>query len=94
MIHLRFPEKALISGHAQWQTGTVAAPLKPSSPVFVGRDRELGIIRDLLERSAAEEAQTLVVSGDAGVGKTALVTRACSDWTTASTMFGACLPLT
>lgn len=69
-------------------------PPEPSSPVFVGRERELGIIRGLLERSAAEEAQTLVVSGDAGVGKTALVTQACSDVTTAMTIFGACLPLT
>ncbi|WP_448004748.1 helix-turn-helix transcriptional regulator [Agromyces bauzanensis] len=72
----------------------MAVPPEPSSPVLVGRDRELGIIRGLLERSAAEEAQTLVVSGDAGVGKTALVTRACSEGTDAMTIFGACLPLT
>jgi DNA-binding CsgD family transcriptional regulator len=72
----------------------VAVPPEPSSPLFVGRERELGTIRELLDRSAAEEAQTLVVSGDAGVGKTALVKRACSDGTAALTIFGACLPLT
>lgn len=69
-------------------------PPEPSSPVFVGRERELGTIRGLLERSAAEEAQALVVSGDAGVGKTALVAQACSDGTDAMMIFGACLPLT
>ncbi|NUT58503.1 MAG: ATP-binding protein, partial [Agromyces sp.] len=61
------------------QTGVVAVPPEPSSPVFVGRERELGTIRGLLDRSAAEEAQALVVSGDAGVGKTALVAHACSN---------------
>ena len=69
-------------------------PPEPSSPVFVGRERELGTIRGLLERSAAEEAQALVVSGDAGVGKTALVAHACSKGRRALTIFGACLPLT
>ncbi|WP_269747762.1 helix-turn-helix transcriptional regulator [Agromyces laixinhei] len=67
---------------------------EPPSPVFVRRERELGTIRGLLDRSAAEEAQTLVVSGDPGVGKTALVARACSNGFDALTIFGACLPLT
>ncbi|TYL50833.1 AAA family ATPase [Agromyces mariniharenae] len=72
----------------------MAMPPEPSSPVFVGRERELGTIRGLLDRSAAEEAQALVVSGDAGVGKTALVAHACSNGRRALTIFGACLPLT
>ncbi|MFD4420030.1 AAA family ATPase [Agromyces sp. NPDC058484] len=72
----------------------MAVPPEPSTPVFVGRERELGTIRGLLDRAAAEEAQTLVVSGDAGVGKTALVTRACSNGSGALTIFGTCLPLT
>ena len=62
--------------------------------MFVGRERELGSIRSLLHRAASGEAQALLVSGDAGVGKTALVTKACSDGTAALTIFGACLPLT
>ncbi|WP_173924083.1 LuxR family transcriptional regulator [Agromyces sp. Marseille-P2726] len=66
----------------------------PSVPIFVGREHELGTIRGLLDRSRAGEAQTLVVSGDAGIGKTALVARACSNDDTAMTIFGACLPLT
>lgn len=68
-------------------------PSEPSSPVFVGRERELGTIWGLLDRSAAEEAQALVVSGDAGVGKTTLVAHACSNGRKALTIFGACLPL-
>jgi DNA-binding CsgD family transcriptional regulator len=72
----------------------VARPPEPSSPVFVGRERELGTIAGILDRSVAEEAQTLVVSGDAGVGKTALVGRACSTGRGALTIVGACLPLT
>lgn len=68
-------------------------PPESSSPVFVGRERELGTIWGLLDRSAAEEAQALVVSGDAGVGKTALVAHACSNGRKALTIFGACLPL-
>ncbi|KRE23550.1 hypothetical protein ASG80_07590 [Agromyces sp. Soil535] len=73
----------------------VAVPPEPSSSVLVGRGRELGIIRSLLDRSAAEDAQTLLVSGDAGVGKTALVARACADRDGLSTgLSGTCLPLT
>ena len=68
-------------------------PLEPFAPVFVGRERELGTVRTLLDRSAAEDAQTLVVAGDAGVGKTALVARACAGRAGAVTIFGACLPL-
>ncbi|MFF2276421.1 ATP-binding protein [Agromyces sp. NPDC058126] len=72
----------------------MARPFEPPSPVFVGRARELELIRDLLDRSAAEEAQTLIVSGDAGVGKTALIARACGlDARPTTTLIGACLPL-
>ena len=63
--------------------------------MLVGRDRELGFIRSLLDRSAVEEAQSLVVSGDAGVGKTALVAAACAALDGSSTtLSGACLPFT
>ena len=43
------------------------------SPVFVGREAELGRLRAALERTGAGAAQTLVVGGEAGVGKTRLV---------------------
>ncbi|MBQ0828018.1 helix-turn-helix transcriptional regulator [Streptomyces tagetis] len=50
------------------------------SPVFVGRDRELGTLRDALARAGAGAGadgggapQTLLLAGEAGVGKTRLV---------------------
>lgn len=62
---------------------------------IVGRTAELGALRAFLAGAAAGTAGTLVVCGDAGVGKTALVQQACKSpsfdgWTFA----GACLPLT
>lgn len=43
------------------------------SPVFVGRGAELSVLDDALARSAAGEPQALLISGEAGVGKTRLV---------------------
>ena len=61
----------------------------------VGRAEEFGIIGGLLARSGQGEANAIIVSGDPGVGKTALVTRSCADRDGMSTvLFGACLPLT
>ena len=61
----------------------------------VGRVDELGVIGGLLDRSAVGEAQTVVVAGDPGIGKTALVARACADRGGSTTvLFGGCLPLT
>ncbi|NEA57909.1 AAA family ATPase [Streptomyces sp. SID13666] len=42
------------------------------SPVFVGRDSEMTRLADALARARAGEPQGLVVSGEAGVGKTRL----------------------
>ena len=54
----------------------------------------MGIIRSLLTRAAAGEAQFAVLSGDAGIGKTALVERASSELGDFGlTLSGACLPL-
>jgi DNA-binding CsgD family transcriptional regulator len=76
------------------QNWVVAAPSAYPS-AFVGRNRELGIIRSLLDRTAIEEAQAMVVSGDAGVGKTALVAEACAARAGSRMILsGACLPLT
>jgi predicted ATPase len=41
--------------------------------VFVGRDNELAIARELLERIAAGDAAQLLIAGEAGVGKTRFV---------------------
>jgi DNA-binding CsgD family transcriptional regulator len=73
----------------------VVVPDATAGPQLVGRERELDIVGGLLDRAWVEEAQTLVVSGDAGVGKTALVASACAARNGAGlTLVGACLPLT
>jgi predicted ATPase len=77
------------------QTCQVAVSSESPDSVFVGRERELGGIRSLLDRATGGEAQALLVSGDAGVGKTALVARACSDREGSFIpLIGVCLPLT
>src|SRR6185503_13993409 len=43
------------------------------SPVLVGRELELARLAAALQRAAAGEVTTVVVGGDAGVGKTRLV---------------------
>ncbi|MER7478214.1 AAA family ATPase [Streptomyces sp. NPDC126510] len=43
------------------------------SPVFVGRAEELGTLYDALARAGEGEPQALLISGEAGVGKTRLV---------------------
>ncbi|GAA1057211.1 helix-turn-helix transcriptional regulator [Agromyces luteolus] len=72
----------------------MAAPSATRS-TLVGREVELEFLLRLLDRACGGEAQTVVVSGDAGVGKTALVTTACAARDDAGeTLIGACLPLT
>jgi class 3 adenylate cyclase/tetratricopeptide (TPR) repeat protein len=48
------------------------APMAPSVEV-VGRQQELGILRDRWERVRAGSGQVVVVSGDAGIGKSSLM---------------------
>lgn len=61
---------------------------------LVGRASELADIRASLDQARAGAAVTVVVSGDAGVGKTALVRQLCSESTSeAWVLSGACLPL-
>src|SRR3954467_8825537 len=45
-----------------------------SSPVFVGRTEELGRLGNVLERVGMGEVATVLVGGEAGVGKTRLLT--------------------
>jgi len=62
------------------------------SAVFVGRDRELARLREVV---GGGEARLLLVVGDAGVGKTRLVTQAM--WRVAAdgavVVWGGCLPM-
>jgi len=44
-----------------------------SSPTFVGRAAELGLLDEAWRRSAAGRSAVVVVGGEAGVGKTRLV---------------------
>ncbi|KRE30450.1 hypothetical protein ASG80_16990 [Agromyces sp. Soil535] len=53
------------------------------------------MVRDALDRAEAGAAVTVLVTGDAGVGKTALVQQACDDRTAGTlVLMGGCLPLT
>lgn len=61
----------------------------------MGRSEELATIRALVDRAIAGEAGALLVSGDPGVGKTALVQQACAHLEPdAIVLSGAALPLT
>ena len=53
----------------------VPAPLRPakSPPQVVGRENTLCLMQDLLDRMLAGERQIVFVTGEAGIGKTALV---------------------
>lgn len=44
-----------------------------SSPRFVGREKELALLREALERAGAGAPGVMVIAGEAGVGKTRLV---------------------
>lgn len=61
---------------------------------FVGRTTELAEIQARLSGAAAGRAHSMVVSGDPGIGKTALVHRACASMDSGFLVLsGACLPL-
>ena len=49
-----------------------------SCPVLVGRDAEVARLRAAIERAAACQPATVLVAGEAGIGKTRLVTEALS----------------
>src|SRR5579872_6861620 len=42
-------------------------------PIVVGRERQIGVLADLLDRLAAGAGATMLLSGEAGIGKTRLV---------------------
>ena len=61
----------------------------------MGRSEELAAIRALVDRAIGGEAGGLLISGDPGVGKTALVQQACTRLEADATLlFGSALPLT
>lgn len=42
------------------------------SPVLVGRDAELGVLQEMLERAVGGQGATALIGGDAGIGKSRL----------------------
>lgn len=63
--------------------------------VFAGRETESATVRQFLEDAIHGAAGMLLVTGEAGVGKTALVEHACTQFADQMTVLaGGCLPLT
>ena len=56
---------------------TAPVPHRVSCPAFVGRAEELDVLEATLARVAAGAAATVLVAGDAGIGKTRLVDEFC-----------------
>lgn len=78
-----------------WHTGSVAHVVMTTEPELVGRDTELAEVQAQLNGIVAGSATCLVVSGDPGIGKTALVHHACASMVPPLLVLsGACLPLT
>ena len=53
--------------------GLAGAPEPSDERVFVGRQRELGVLAEMLQRASAGRGGVAVLIGEAGVGKTATV---------------------
>jgi DNA-binding CsgD family transcriptional regulator/tetratricopeptide (TPR) repeat protein len=67
----------------------------PSSEVLVGREADLAALRDALKRTRSAEPSTVLVGGEAGVGKTRLVEEFCRSASAdgAQVLVGQCLEL-
>lgn len=50
------------------------SPAPPTRPLLIGRTDELTRLRDIADRSVEEGAQMVLLSGDAGIGKSSLTT--------------------
>jgi DNA-binding winged helix-turn-helix (wHTH) protein/tetratricopeptide (TPR) repeat protein len=57
----------------EWGPAEPAAPASRARGRLVGRDRELGALRACLRKALSGQHQIVFVTGDAGIGKTALV---------------------
>jgi DNA-binding CsgD family transcriptional regulator len=56
------------------------SPSLPGIPsTLVGRDRELGVLRDHLAAARAERGSLVLIGGEAGIGKTALAEAVCRE---------------
>ena len=62
--------------------------------ILIGREAELAALREVLDRATHGQSETLLVFGEAGVGKTALVQHAVAGARPPTVLLsGACLPL-
>jgi DNA-binding CsgD family transcriptional regulator len=76
------------------QTRTKPAEASSSKPVLVERSRHLAALRDALDVVIGERGGVLVLlAGEAGGGKTALVRRFCGEYKPQRVLWGACDPL-
>ena len=64
-----------------------------SSSTLVGRQRQLDQLRQALDRAAAGTPSVLVIEGEAGVGKSRLITEFVSGLEDARVLIGGCLEL-
>ncbi len=73
-----------------------AATRSAQTPLFVGRDEQLSCLHDALRRAAAGRPGMLLVAGEAGVGKSRLVSRFADEAGRAGTLVavGGAAPLT
>ena len=71
----------------------VATPWDAGGPELVGREADLAQLTDVISGVCAGTARTFIVAGDAGVGKSALVSRACASAPEALMLMGGALPL-
>ncbi len=71
------------------------APAPPFA-AFVGRERELGILRDLLAAAGTGKGSLVLIGGEAGIGKTALAETVCQEAAArdARVLVGRCYDLT
>jgi hypothetical protein len=61
----------LRSASVRWHHGRV--PLRAATQTLVGRVAELAALRAAVERASSDDAATVLVSGEADVGKSRLV---------------------